>query len=132
MGHSDATLRQALEAKRAGATGVTHLFNAMRPFHHREPGLAGLGLLDDDLYVEIIADGVHLSAEALELIFRVKPKERILLVSDSIKGPMYRGGVLQGGKTGLDGARRVLGGIGISGARIAMASRENPRRYMGL
>ena len=46
MGHSDATYAQALEGKKAGATGITHFFNAMRPFHHREPGLAGLGLLE--------------------------------------------------------------------------------------
>jgi len=45
MGHSDATYRQAMEGKKAGSTGITHLFNAMRPFHHREPGLAVLALL---------------------------------------------------------------------------------------
>jgi N-acetylglucosamine-6-phosphate deacetylase len=72
MGHSDATYQQAVEGKKAGATGVTHLFNAMRPFHHREPGLAGLGLIDEDLYIEVIADGVHLHPKTLELIFSRK------------------------------------------------------------
>ncbi len=70
MGHSGSTLRQALAGKHAGARGITHLFNAMRPFHHREPGLVGLGLLDDELYVEVIADGVHLHPRTLELIFK--------------------------------------------------------------
>ncbi|HYQ47607.1 MAG TPA: hypothetical protein VEP69_00950, partial [Thermodesulfovibrionales bacterium] len=65
MGHSDATFRQAAEAKKAGATGITHIFNAMRPFHHREPGIAGLGLIDQDLYIEVIADGVHLHPKVL-------------------------------------------------------------------
>lgn len=131
MGHSDATFAQALEGKRAGATGVTHLFNAMRPFHHREPGLAGLGLLDEDLYVEVIADGVHLSTETLRLIFTAKRAERIIVVSDRIKGPMYRGGVLQGSETGLPEAVGVLRNIGVSDSRITLAVAENPRRYLG-
>jgi N-acetylglucosamine-6-phosphate deacetylase len=132
MGHSEATWKQALRGKEAGAAGVTHLFNAMRPFHHREAGLAGLGLLDEELYVEVIADGVHLSAEALRLVFRVKRPERILLVSDSIKGPMYRGKVLQGSTKLLPEAFSVLEQAGVARRRIALASRENPRRYLGL
>ena len=86
MGHSDATYRQAMEGKKAGATGITHLFNAMRPFHHREPGLAGLGLIDEDLYTEVIADGIHLHPKTIELIFSRKRLDRIILVSDSVKG----------------------------------------------
>jgi N-acetylglucosamine-6-phosphate deacetylase len=131
MGHSDATFAQALEGKRAGASGVTHLFNAMRPFHHREPGLAGLGLLDEDLYVEVIADGVHLSPEALRLIFNAKRAERIIVVSDRVKGPMYRGGVLQGSETGLPEAVGVLKNLGLPESGIALAVSENPRRYFG-
>jgi N-acetylglucosamine-6-phosphate deacetylase len=130
MGHSDATYKQALEGKRAGATGVTHIFNAMRPFHHREPGLAGLGLMDNELYVEVIGDGVHLAPEALRLIFGIKRRERIILVSDSVKGPMRRKGVLQGGKTGLRDASRALGRMGIPQRSIKMATGENPRRYL--
>lgn len=124
MGHSDATLGQALEGKRAGASGVTHLFNAMRPFHHREPGLAGLGLMDEDLYVEVIADGVHLSPEVVRLIFDVKPKDRIVLVSDSVRGPMKKKGILQGGKTSLAEAVKFLEGIGIPKRWIIKAARE--------
>src|ERR1700690_2240005 len=81
MGHSDASYDEALEAKKAGATGITHLFNAMRPFHHREPGLSGFGLLDEDIYIEVIADGVHLHPRTLELIFNRKRLDRIILVS---------------------------------------------------
>jgi N-acetylglucosamine-6-phosphate deacetylase len=132
MGHSDATLSQALEGKRAGASGVTHLFNAMRPFHLREPGLAGLGLMDEDLYIEVIADGVHLSPEVLRFVFDVKQKDRIILVSDSVTGPMRRKGVLQGSKTGLSEAVKILNEIGIPKKLIIKAARENPEKYLGL
>ncbi len=132
MGHSDATCLEAAEGKRAGATGITHLFNAMRPFHHREPGLAGFGLFDPDVYVEIIPDGVHLVPEVVEMVFKLKPHERILFVSDSIKGPMYRDGALQGSKIMLPRAAHALGRAGISSAAIQMALSDNPKAYLGL
>jgi N-acetylglucosamine-6-phosphate deacetylase len=132
MGHSDATHSQALKGKRAGASGVTHLFNAMRTIHHREPGLAGLGLLDDDLFVEIVADGVHLNPEIVRLVFRVKPADRVVLVSDAIKGRMYKEGVLQGSKTLLPRAAGRLLDMGIPEGLIIQAGRENPKRYLKL
>jgi N-acetylglucosamine-6-phosphate deacetylase len=132
MGHSDATLEQAVKGKHAGATCITHLFNAMKPFHHREPGLAGMGLMDEDLYVEVIADGVHLKEEVLRFIFKVKSNDRIILVSDSIKGPIWSKGVLQGSKTGIAEAVKMLEEIGISKKQIMKAARENPERYLGL
>ncbi|HMK60303.1 MAG TPA: hypothetical protein VK452_04045 [Dissulfurispiraceae bacterium] len=85
MGHSDATYSEAEAGHKAGARGVTHLFNAMRPFHHREPGIAGYGLLNKDIYIEVIADPYHLHAATIDLIFRAKNPERIIIVSDSIK-----------------------------------------------
>ena len=85
MGHSDATFAEAEAGHKAGARGITHLFNAMRPFHHREPGIAGYGLLNNDIYVEVIADPFHLHPETLELLFKAKNHERILIVSDTIK-----------------------------------------------
>ncbi|HMK56597.1 MAG TPA: hypothetical protein VK448_08185 [Dissulfurispiraceae bacterium] len=85
MGHSDATFSEAEAGHKAGAKGVTHLFNAMRPFHHREPGLAGYGLLNPDMYVEVIADSYHLHAATIDLVLRAKNPEKIILVSDSIK-----------------------------------------------
>ena len=132
MGHSDATYAEASEGKAAGATSITHLFNAMRPFHHREPGLAGFGLFDPDIYVEIIPDGVHVMPEVVEMVFKLKPLERILFVSDSIKGPMYRNGVLQGSKLMLSRAAHALGRAGIEPAAIRLALAENPKAYLGL
>lgn len=130
MGHSDATHAQAMAGKRAGASGVTHLFNAMRPFHHREPGLAGAGLLDEELYAEVIPDGVHLSAEVLRMVFKTKPEGRIILVSDAVKGPQYRKGVLQGGAVSLARGVGVLRGLGIGEKAIDRAARTNPARYL--
>jgi N-acetylglucosamine-6-phosphate deacetylase len=137
MGHSDATYRQALEGKKAGATGVTHIFNAMRAFHHREPGLPGLGLLEEDLFIEVIADGVHLNGKTLELIFGIKRPDRILLVSDSVKGrrvrrmPVYdEKGILAGSTITLRDAVAVLTRMGIPEAEAMRAAVENPARYL--
>ena len=138
MGHSDATARQAREGKSAGASGVTHLFNAMRPFHHREAGLAGFALLDPDLYVEIIADGVHLGPEALALVLKVKNPEKIILVSDSVRGgrgrPVYEGGILAGGGKTVSECLRTLKGLSpeMDERLPGIFARENPLRYVGL
>ncbi|MDI6729574.1 MAG: hypothetical protein QMD44_11725, partial [Thermodesulfovibrionales bacterium] len=85
MGHSDATYAEAEAGFNAGARGITHIFNAMRGFHHREPGLAGFGLLNQDIYIEVIADPYHLNLKTLELIFKTKNHDRIIIVSDSVK-----------------------------------------------
>ncbi len=130
MGHSDATYAQAMVGKRAGATGVTHLFNAMRPFHHREPGLAGAGLMDEDLYAEVIPDGVHLSAEVLRMVFKTKPKGRIILVSDAVKGPQYKQGVLQGSTITVARGVSILRRLGVGEKAIDRAARTNPARYL--
>jgi N-acetylglucosamine-6-phosphate deacetylase len=85
MGHSNATYSEAEAGHKAGAKGITHLFNAMRPYHHREPGITGYGLLNPGIYIEVIADPFHLHPVTLELIFRVKDPARIIIVSDSIR-----------------------------------------------
>lgn len=65
-------------------TGVTHLYNAMSEIIHRGASTALSALVNDDIYTEIIADGVHVSDDALKLVFKSKPKEKILLVSDCL------------------------------------------------
>ncbi len=138
MGHSDATFRQALEGKNAGATGITHIFNAMRPFHHREPGLAGLGLIDRELYIEVLADGVHLHPKVLELLFNRKRLDKIIIVSDSVKGQrtakgvIYNEGILAGSALTIESVIRRLQRIGIPDAEIIEASTDNPLRYIGM
>ncbi len=81
LGHSLATAEEARAAAEWGATLVTHLGNAMRPFHQRDPGLVGAALSDPRLTAEIIADGVHLAPEALSMFLRAKVGD-LVLVSD--------------------------------------------------
>lgn len=83
-GHSVASTAQVTRAVDAGVRGVTHLFNAMVPFHHRDPGLVGVALTDDRLTCELIADGVHVDPAAVRLAVRAKGVAGIALVSDSI------------------------------------------------
>ena len=82
LGHSDATVEEARAAVDAGARHATHTFNAMRPFHQREPGILGAALTDDRVYTEIIADGIHVHAAALQLLLRVKGVDHAPLVTD--------------------------------------------------
>lgn len=85
LGHSNATYEQAMKGKEWGAKSVTHLFNAMNPFHHREPGLAGYALNDDDLYCELIADFYHVHPHAVQLLLRAKGTKRLCLVTDAMR-----------------------------------------------
>lgn len=81
LGHSWATWTQTERAVKAGARHITHLGNAMRPFHQREPGILGAALLDPRLSVELIADGQHLSTGTIQLFLRAKQGQAVL-VSD--------------------------------------------------
>ena len=82
MGHSAATYAQARRAIDRGARHAAHLFNAMRPFHHREPGIVGAVLTHEDITAELIADGIHVDSAALRLAVRAKGSNRVILVSD--------------------------------------------------
>src|SRR5207249_7619349 len=84
-GHSDATAEQAAAAFELGARTVTHLFNAMRPFGHRDPGLAGAALARDDVVVQIILDGVHLAEETARVVWQ-SAAGRVALVTDAVAG----------------------------------------------
>ena len=86
LGHSLATAEEARAAARAGASGATHLYNAMRPFHHREAGLVGFSLSDDALHAELIADLVHVGRDAIELALAARGPRSICLVSDALRG----------------------------------------------
>lgn len=84
LGHTGATYRECLEAIQAGAGMFTHVFNGMRPFHHREPGAVGAALLTEGVFCEVIADGIHLGEETLKLLMKVRGLEGIVLVSDAL------------------------------------------------
>ncbi|TNF54030.1 hypothetical protein EP227_04970 [bacterium] len=137
MGHSDATYKKALDGKKAGARGITHIFNTMRPFYHREPGLIGLGLLDEDIYIEVIADRVHIDEITLKIIFRLKRLDRIILVTDSVKGKKDRKGriyakpgVLAGSSITLSDAVENIKKIGVTEAVALEAAIDNPKRFL--
>jgi len=84
LGHSDSTYDEAMRAFSLGVRHVTHCFNAMRPFHQREPGCLAAALMADDVTAELIADGVHVHASAMEMLLRLKGIEKIVLVTDAI------------------------------------------------
>lgn len=153
LGHSDATYAEARAAADAGANLVTHLFNAMRPFNHRDPGLIGEALTDDRLDCELICDFVHNDPAAVDLAIRAKGAERILLISDTgrmaglgdgeyviegrkrtVKGKLCKteDGVIAGSVCSLfDGFRNLL----LRGYPLADVSRMaslNPARKIGI
>lgn len=84
MGHSDATLEQAEAGVAAGARHATHTFNAMRPLHHRDPGLLGAVLSNPKVSAEIIADGIHVDPVVVNLFLQLKGEALAVLVSDGI------------------------------------------------
>ena len=83
LGHSDATLDAARAGVRAGARHATHTFNAMRPLDHRDPGILGEVLVDCQLSADIIADGIHLAPEVVQLFLQAKGLERSVLITDA-------------------------------------------------
>ena len=111
IGHSAATLEEAQAGYEAGATSSTHLFNAMSGVDHRSPGVAVAALLDDAAYVELIADGIHVHPALWRLITRLKPPDRLLLVSDAVA------------LAGMGDGRGRIGGLEVEvvGARVTLA-----------
>lgn len=84
-GHTDATYDQMIEGMQAGIMHITHVFNAMRPLHHREPGVVGAALIHPELSCEIIGDGIHVNPHLLTLLMKCKPLNQLVLVTDSLK-----------------------------------------------
>jgi N-acetylglucosamine-6-phosphate deacetylase len=101
LGHSNATFEEALRAIDAGAVHAVHVFNAMRPFSHRDPGILGAVLTDDRVKAEVITDGVHADAVALRLLVRAKGVSRTVLVTDAVSA------------TGMGPGKYRLGGMEI-------------------
>jgi len=151
-GHTDATAEQAVQAFDRGAKTVTHLFNAMRPFRHRDPGLAGAALAREDVVVQIILDGVHLAEETARVVWQ-SAAGRVALVTDAVaaagngdgtylfggsevvvregtaRGP---GGVLAGSTLTMIEAVRNLHGLGIPLEQALAAASTVPARVIGL
>jgi N-acetylglucosamine-6-phosphate deacetylase len=84
-GHTDASYEEALRAFDHGITYLSHFYNGMRGFHHRDPGVVGAGLTDGRVTLELVADGVHVHPAALRLAVVARGTSKIALVSDSVK-----------------------------------------------
>jgi N-acetylglucosamine-6-phosphate deacetylase len=85
IGHSDADFLTANKAIAAGANYATHLFNAMRGYHHRDPGCVGAILLDQQVKAELIVDGHHCHPAAVRLAYRIKGSDNLILVTDAMR-----------------------------------------------
>ena len=84
LAHTDATYAEANKAFGNGAMSLTHTYNAMSPFHHRDGGAVGAGLLNDNVYCELICDGFHVSPEAVAMAYKLK-KDKLVLITDSME-----------------------------------------------
>ena len=153
MGHTDATYGEAIRAIELGACHAAHVFNAMRPFSHRETGVIGAVLTDPRVTAEVIADGVHVDDPALRLLLAAKSAESILLVSDGTAatdmpdgnyqlgsiGVTVAGGVcrnregrIAGSTLTLDRAVRRMVALGVPLAAAVQMAGFNPARLLGI
>ncbi len=131
FGHSDATVEEANEAFDLGVHAVTHLFNAMRAFHHRDPGIAGAALARDDVIVQVILDDVHLAPETAAVVWRAA-RGRIALVTDYTTAPGGRTpeGALAGSTVTMIEAIRNLHALGSPFEEAVLAATEVPARVI--
>lgn len=123
VGHTDATYEQARAAFDAGATLATHLFNGMRPPHHREPGVVVAALEDDRVTVEVINDGVHLHSAIVRSVFASAGGARVALVTDAMAAAGVGDGRFDLGGQSVevsDGVARLAGGGSIAGSTLTM------------
>lgn len=122
IGHSDATFEQVESAIKDGLSHVTHLYNQMRELHHREPGVVGAALLKDELMVEIISDGIHSRQEAVNLAYRSKTSERLVLITDAMRAKCLKSGTydLGGQQVTVKNGRAFLEDGTLAGSVLTM------------
>jgi N-acetylglucosamine-6-phosphate deacetylase len=123
IGHTDATYEQTVEAIEAGATVATHLFNAMPPLGHREPGPIAALLEDERVTVELINDGTHLHPAALELAFRHAGADRVAFITDAMDAAGFGDGRYMLGPLEVevaDGVARLVEGGSIAGSTLTL------------
>jgi N-acetylglucosamine-6-phosphate deacetylase len=153
VGHTDATAEQVLLAADAGATMVTHVFNAQRGIHHREPGVPGAAFDDARFCLGLIADLHHVAGPIVRLVFAAAPR-RVVLVTDAVAAmgmppgtyalagepavveswgapPRRPDGTLAGSALSLDHAVRNVVGLGIGAATALLAASRTPADVVG-
>ena len=155
LGHTDADYETVIAAANAGARSATHLFNAMRGLHHRQPGAVGAVLDSDQLNAELICDGEHVSPAVLRLAYRAKGAAGLRLITDAMAGagmpdgtyPLGRaaiavargratrvqGDTLAGSTLTMDEAmRQAVAALGLSLPEAVALTAANPARVLGL
>jgi N-acetylglucosamine-6-phosphate deacetylase len=153
IGHTDATYEQARAAIAHGAHHATHVYNAMRPFTHRDPGVIGAVLTTPEVTAELIADGIHVDEIAMKVLLQAKGAHGVVLISDGISatgmpdGKYMLGGLevtvnggvcrnaegrLAGSTLTLDRALRNIVGLGIPLADAVRMLTLNPATLLGI
>ena len=120
IGHSDASYEESKESFTWGVSHVTHLFNAMNPYHHRKPGIVG-AVFDSEVTCDIIADLVHTHPSTLELVQQVK-KEKLILITDAMRAGCMRCGTydLGGRRVEVADGKAVLEDGTLAGSVLKM------------
>ncbi|MEE0409373.1 MAG: amidohydrolase family protein, partial [Clostridia bacterium] len=153
MGHTDSDYETATAAIDAGATQLTHTFNAMRPINHREPGILGAVFENDDVKCEVICDYIHLHPAIIKMIYKIKGADKINMISDSgtaagldisefevngvkryIKDGVVRladGTIAGSARTLLDGVKNLVSS-GIPLEDVSKMASLNPAKTLGL
>lgn len=153
MGHTDSDYETATAAIDAGATQLTHTFNAMRPINHREPGILGAVFENDDVKCEVICDYIHLHPAIIKMIYKIKGADKINMISDSgtaagldisefevngvkryIKDGVVRladGTIAGSARTLLDGVQNLVSS-GIPLEDVSKMASLNPAKTLGL
>lgn len=154
IGHTDATCAEVIEASKNGVTSATHTYNAMKGLHHREAGTVGGVFLCDSIYSELICDLVHVSSDAIKVLYKIKGQDKITLITDGIeakhlpdgkyklggqdvyvKGKEARlaDGTLAGSTLKMnDAIRNMQGVIGLSMEKAIDLATINPARVLGI
>jgi N-acetylglucosamine-6-phosphate deacetylase len=120
IGHSSASYDEANESFDLGISHATHLFNAMNPYHHREPSLVG-AVFDSDVTCDIIADLVHTHPSSLDLVYRLK-KEKLILITDAMRAGCMKCGTydLGGREVSVDNGKATLEDGTLAGSVLTM------------
>ncbi|GIH27775.1 N-acetylglucosamine-6-phosphate deacetylase [Acrocarpospora phusangensis] len=123
IGHTDATFEQAMAAIDLGASVATHLFNAMRPLNHRDPGPITAAMVDERVTVEIVNDDVHLHPSVIDLVLSAVPGTRVTFITDAMDAAGMPDGDFDLGPMKVEvrsGVARLAGGGSIAGSTLTM------------
>ena len=135
IGHTDATYDQAVAGIKAGATSGTHTYNAMTPLTHRSPGVVGAIMEHDQVYAELILDGIHVSYPAAKVLLKAKGVDKVMLITDSIEASGLPDGQYKLGNQPVyvkDNAARLKDGT-LAGSILALnVAVKNAYQHLGL